>query len=163
MLHRFLPPNQGNFRPLVTTKSASVYECGRFTCTIKQHLGQMPPKHVAGLPTQVVNDKGRNQDSARIHTSISIPRYPVLPITARTSVSSRWPPSPRARSLLAPPLPDKTSPLLYRCGSIAVRHTSLFLYLQTRRIGRSGDNPRHHARLLPPEPLVVTQPQSIRV
>src|SRR5713226_3579924 len=39
-------------------KSASVYECGRFTCTIK-HLGQMPPKHVAGLPTQVVNDKGR--------------------------------------------------------------------------------------------------------
>jgi len=39
-----------------TDKSASVYECGRFTCTIK-HLGQMPPKHVAGLPTQVVNDK----------------------------------------------------------------------------------------------------------
>ena len=39
-------------------KSASVYECRRFTCTIKQHLGQMPPKHVAGLPIQVVNDKG---------------------------------------------------------------------------------------------------------
>jgi hypothetical protein len=39
--------------------TGSVYECGRFTCTIKQHLGQIPPKHVAGLPTQVMNDKGR--------------------------------------------------------------------------------------------------------
>jgi hypothetical protein len=36
-------------------KSASVYECGRFHF----HLGQMAPKPVAGLPTQVVNDKGR--------------------------------------------------------------------------------------------------------
>jgi hypothetical protein len=35
-----------------TWRSASVYECGRFTCTIKQHLGQMAAKHVAGLPTQ---------------------------------------------------------------------------------------------------------------
>src|SRR5713101_4999051 len=68
-----------------------------------------------------------------------MPRYPVLPVTARTSVSSPWPPSPRARSLLAAPVPDKTSPLLYRCGSIAVRHTPLFLYLQTRCIDRSGD------------------------
>jgi hypothetical protein len=46
-------------------KSASVYECGRFTCTIKQHLGQMPQKHVAGLPTQVVNDKGRSHQQSQ--------------------------------------------------------------------------------------------------
>jgi hypothetical protein len=51
----------GGMAPTMSiAKSASAYECGRFTCTIKQHLGQMPPKHVAGLPTQVVNDKGRS-------------------------------------------------------------------------------------------------------
>jgi hypothetical protein len=33
--------------------------CGRFTCTINRHLGQMPPKPVAGLPIQIGNDKGR--------------------------------------------------------------------------------------------------------
>jgi hypothetical protein len=46
-------------------KSASLYECGRFTCTIKQHLGQMPPKHVAGLSTRVVNDKGRSHQQSQ--------------------------------------------------------------------------------------------------
>jgi hypothetical protein len=54
-----LQNRQAPVEPGSVLKSASVYECGRFTCTIQQHLGQMPPKHVAGLPTQAVNDKGR--------------------------------------------------------------------------------------------------------
>jgi hypothetical protein len=65
--------------------SASVYECGRFTCTIKQHLGQMPPKHVAGLPTEVMNDKGRyRQEHLMIQTFVqrlcpTALTYPISP------------------------------------------------------------------------------------
>jgi hypothetical protein len=44
---------------LASPKSASVYERVCFTGTKNLHLGQLPPRPVAGLPTHVVNDKGR--------------------------------------------------------------------------------------------------------
>ena len=42
---------------LASPKSASVYERVCFTGTKNLHLGQLPPRPVAGLPTQVVNIK----------------------------------------------------------------------------------------------------------
>src|SRR6267143_3525789 len=87
----------------------------------------------------------------------SIPRYPVLPITARTSVSSRWPPSPRARSLLAPPVPDKTSPLLYRLVQLPFAILPCFcIYKRDVLVARVIIHAYNdHVRLLSPKPLVV--------
>src|SRR6476660_6257798 len=70
-------------------KSASVYECGRFTCTIKQHLGQMPPKHVAGLPTQVVNDNGRYRQERlmmKVFWQRPCPQRCAYPISTRNAI-----------------------------------------------------------------------------
>ncbi len=72
---------------------------------------------------------------------------------------------PRARSLLAPPVPGKTSRPLPHCGSTAVHRTHQSLpqkcnLLKARMVIYAHN---HHVRLLSPEPAVVDEPQSTRV
>jgi len=59
---------------------------------------------------------------------------------------------------------DRISLLVHHCGSVPVHHTHQSLQLKCNRLkARVIIYAYHHVRLLPPEPLVVKQPQFTRV
>jgi hypothetical protein len=60
---------------------------------------------------------------------------------------------------------DRTSRLVHHCGSVPAHRTHRSLLPKKQSSESSGGNLRlsEHVRLLSPEPVVVTQPQSTRV
>src|SRR5882672_4445706 len=57
----------------------------------------------------------------------------------------------------------RISLLVHHCGSVPVHHTHQSLQSKMQSAESSSGNLRLSARLLPPEPLVVTQPKFTRV